>query len=163
MTTVRARLVVDHQIASERTFTCVARSGSKTVYASTTVHKGPRHLIKQHNLTDLLMTNANLFGGLRPVRITHYFKSILALMGSNLILPCKTIGRPRAEVTWLDVDDNVITGQESRFKVSFKKNVKIASKFEGLKYIHVTNFIIHNALFLFFNQDFLVGINFIFK
>lgn len=119
MTTVRARLVIDHQIANERTFTCVAKSGGKTVYASTTVQKGPRHLIKQQNLTDLLMSNANLFGGLRPVRVTHFFKSVLALMGSNLILPCKTIGRPRAEVTWLDIDDNVITGQETRFKVIY--------------------------------------------
>lgn len=138
MTTVRARLVVDHQVASERTFTCVARSGSKTVYASTTVHKGPRHLIKQHNLTDLLMTNANLFGGLRPVRITHYFKSILALMGSNLILPCKTIGRPRAEITWLDVDDNVITGQESRFKVSFEKKINVLLSSFGVYLIFST-------------------------
>lgn len=119
LTTVKARLVIDHQIASERTFTCVAKSGGKTVYASTTVQKGPRHLTKQQqNLTDLLMSNANIFGGLRPVRITHFFTTIVTLMGSNLIIPCKTIGRPRAEVTWLDIDDNVISGQETRFKVS---------------------------------------------
>uniref|UniRef100_A0A336M8U6 CSON006810 protein n=1 Tax=Culicoides sonorensis TaxID=179676 RepID=A0A336M8U6_CULSO len=110
MTTVRARLVIDHQIGTERTYTCVARAGGKTVYASTTVHKGPRHLTKQLNLPDLLVSKK------RPVRITHYFKNVLALMGSNLILPCKTNGRPRAEITWLDVDDNVITGQETRFK-----------------------------------------------
>lgn len=118
MTTVRSRLTIDQQIASERTFTCIARSGSKTVYASTIVHKGPRHPIKsKENLPELWTANANLFGGMRPVRITDYFKSVLAVMGSNLILPCKTSGRPGGEVTWYDVNDNVITGQEARFKV----------------------------------------------
>lgn len=121
MTTVRSRLIIDHPVGSERTYTCVARSGSKTDYVSSTiVHKGPRHPIKpKETMNDLILSNSNIFGGLRPVRITDYFKSVLALMGSNLILPCKTMGRPRGEVTWLDVNDNVITGQEPRFKVIY--------------------------------------------
>lgn len=118
MTTVRARLVIEHQTRSERTFTCVANSGGKTVYATTTVKKAPRYLTKQQNFTDLLLSKANLFGNLKPVRITNFFKSVLTLMGSNLILPCKTIGRPQADTTWLDIDGNLITGKETRFKVS---------------------------------------------
>lgn len=114
MTTVRSRLVIDHQIASERTFTCVARSGSKIVKASTVVHKGPRPLVKSADGMEV-----NAIGGLRPVRITNYFKSVLALIGSNLVIPCKAMGRPRGEVAWLDNNDNVITGQEPRFKVSY--------------------------------------------
>lgn len=118
MTTVRARLIIDYQVASERTFTCVARSGSKTTFSSTVVHKGPRHPMKpKETLPELFAANSNLFGGLKPARITNYFKSVLAVMGSNLILPCKTIGRPRGEVIWYDVNDNIISGQEPRFKV----------------------------------------------
>ncbi|XP_063708931.1 neural/ectodermal development factor IMP-L2 [Culicoides brevitarsis] len=116
MTTVKARLVIEHQIRSESTYTCVAKSGGKTAYASTTVHKGPRSLIKQQNLTDNFLYKTNLYGALKPVRITNFIKSILTLMGSNLILPCRTIGRPLADITWLDIDGNVIAGKDPRFK-----------------------------------------------
>lgn len=118
MTTVKARLIIEHQIRSESTFTCVANSGGKTVYASTIIQKAPRYLTKQQNFTDLHVTKANLFGSLKAVRIINFYKSVLTLMGSNLILPCKTIGRPLADITWLDIDGNVITGKETRFKVS---------------------------------------------
>lgn len=118
MTTVRSRLIIDHQIASERTFTCVARSGSQIVKASTVVHKGPRPLVKSPE-------GISAIGGLRPVRITNYFKSVLALIGSNLVIPCKTTGRPRGEVAWYDNNDVAITGQEPRFKVSFNYLISI--------------------------------------
>lgn len=121
MTTVRSRLVIDHQIANERTFTCVARSGSNIVKATTVVHKAPRPLIKSPDS----MTDLTTAGRLRPVRITNYFKSVLALIGSNLIIPCKATGRPRGEITWLDNNDNPITGQEPRFKVRFKFTLNI--------------------------------------
>lgn len=112
MTTVRARIIIENSLSTERTYTCVAKSGFKTAYTSTVVFRGPRHPIKsKENANDVL------FSHLRPIRITDYIKSILTLSGSNLVLPCKTSGRPGGEVTWFDPNDNAITGQEPRYKV----------------------------------------------
>lgn len=108
---VRSRLIIEHTSASERTFTCVGRAGSKTAYESTTIYGAPGH--KSHNLTELLSLN----GGAKKARIVTYYSALFDTIGTNVVLPCKAAGRPNPEIYWLDPDDNVINGRDHRLRV----------------------------------------------
>uniref|UniRef100_A0A1L8DPD5 Putative conserved secreted protein n=1 Tax=Nyssomyia neivai TaxID=330878 RepID=A0A1L8DPD5_9DIPT len=115
---VRSRLVLEHAAPTERTYTCVGRSGSKTAFATTTVVASSHHGRQKHNITsDILSTLLSPGGGAQKPRIVLFYTVILELMGSDVVLPCNTIGRPRPDIYWLDVNDNLISGQEPRYRV----------------------------------------------
>lgn len=118
---VRSRLILDHSSASERTFTCVGRAGSKTAFESTTVYGAMGH--KTHNITELLSLN----GGAKKARIIMYYSVLFDSIGTNVILPCKAAGRPNPEIYWLDPDDNVISGRDHRVRVHPSGSLYISS------------------------------------
>ncbi|XP_073839521.1 ecdysone-inducible gene L2 isoform X2 [Musca autumnalis] len=106
---VRSVHVIDHVLSEPRTYTCVGRTGSKTVYASTTVYP-------QSDLKELLQLREKPFmGPIRP-RIVYSERMHLDLVGSNVVLPCKVHARPRAEVFWMNEEGNLIE-QNQRFKL----------------------------------------------
>lgn len=109
---VRSRLIIEHSSSSERTFTCVGRSGSKTAYESTTIYGAPGGH-KAHNLTELLSLNS----GAKKARIVMYYSVLFDTIGTNVVLPCKAAGRPSPDIYWLDPDDNVISGRDRRVRV----------------------------------------------
>ncbi|XP_055716795.1 neural/ectodermal development factor IMP-L2 isoform X1 [Phlebotomus papatasi] len=115
---VRSRLILEHAAPTERTYTCVGRSGSQTAFASTTVIASPHHGRPKHNLTsDIINTLLSPGGGAQKPRIVLYYTVVLELLGSDIVLPCNTIGRPRPDIYWLDGNDNLISGQEPRYRV----------------------------------------------
>jgi Immunoglobulin domain len=109
---VRARIVIDHPIASERTYTCVGQAGNRKAYASTIVY--PADDDADDPIAELPSTK--MLANLRPARILHYYDAVFEVIGSNLILPCRSSGRPRSEVYWMDEESNVIGDQEPRYK-----------------------------------------------
>lgn len=111
---VRSRLVIDHMSVPERSFTCVGRSGTKMTYATTTVYASPPN---PQNITDLLTSNTNSLVGPKKARIVLYYNAIFDTIGQNVILPCKTAGRPHPEVYWLDTENNMVGSDNARYKV----------------------------------------------
>ncbi|XP_030380132.1 neural/ectodermal development factor IMP-L2 isoform X2 [Scaptodrosophila lebanonensis] len=107
---VRSVHVIDHMLSEPRTYTCVGRTGSKTVYASTVVYPS------QSDIGDLGLVREKPYPGPQKPRIVYTEKTHLDLIGSNVLLPCKVHARPRAEITWLNNDGKVID-QSQRFKV----------------------------------------------
>ncbi|XP_034658519.1 neural/ectodermal development factor IMP-L2 isoform X1 [Drosophila subobscura] len=107
---VRSVHIIDHMLSESRTYTCVGRTGSKTVYASTVVHP------VRSDLGDMRMVREKLYPGPQKPRIIYTEKTHLDLMGSSVMLPCKVHARPRAEVTWLNNENKEVV-QNHRYKV----------------------------------------------
>ena len=99
---------------SERSFTCVGRSTSEIVHATTTIYSTPA---TPHNITELLAFNNNLLDGPKKARIVLYYSSILKSMGTNIMLPCNVAGRPRPEIYWLDPNNRIIGNDDPRLTV----------------------------------------------
>uniref|UniRef100_A0A1A9UG40 Ig-like domain-containing protein n=3 Tax=Glossina TaxID=44049 RepID=A0A1A9UG40_GLOAU len=106
---VRSVHVIDHMLSEPRTYTCVGRTGSKTVYASTIVYP-------QTDFKDLVQIREKPFRGPFRPRIVYSERMHLDLVGSNVVLPCKVHARPKAEVTWLNDEGNRIE-QSHRIKL----------------------------------------------
>lgn len=96
-------------LSEPRTYTCVGRTGSKTVYASTIVYP-------QTDFKDLVQIREKPFRGPFRPRIVYSERMHLDLVGSNVVLPCKVHARPKAEVTWLNDEGNRIE-QSHRIKL----------------------------------------------
>ncbi|XP_055544660.1 neural/ectodermal development factor IMP-L2 [Wyeomyia smithii] len=115
MARVVSRLVLDHSTrAAESTYTCIGRSGGQIAIASTTVFHvdAPRS-----NFTDILKPVAHHFMHLKPTRVTLHYRALFEDMGSTVILPCKTVGRPLPDITWKNEEGNVISSiQDPRFR-----------------------------------------------
>lgn len=109
-----SRLIIDRSVISERSFTCVGRSGSKTAVESTTI-------FDNNNNSDLLALNAGITGsamsGPKKVRVLSFYTTIFAAIGKTIVLPCKAAGRPHPEIFWLDAEQNLIGTQNPRHKV----------------------------------------------
>uniref|UniRef100_A0AB40DP27 Ecdysone-inducible protein L2 n=1 Tax=Drosophila simulans TaxID=7240 RepID=A0AB40DP27_DROSI len=102
---VRSSHIIDHVLSEARTYTCVGRTGSKTIYASTVVHP-PR---------SSRLTPEKTYPGAQKPRIIYTEKTHLDLMGSNIQLPCRVHARPRAEVTWLNNENKeIVQGHRHR-------------------------------------------------
>ncbi|KAH8304995.1 hypothetical protein KR059_001096, partial [Drosophila kikkawai] len=112
---VRSVHIIDHPLSEARTYTCVGRSGSKTIYASTVVHppRSSRHVAEK------------TYPGAQKPRITYTEKTHLDLMGSNILLPCQAHAVPRAEVTWFNNENKEIVAGH-RFKVLSTGQLMIA-------------------------------------
>lgn len=108
-----SRLLVERSTVSDKEFTCVGRSGSKTEFVSTKVVPSD-----SNSISDMLTLNgAASAHGTKKARILSYYPTIFTPIGKTVILPCKATGRPNAEILWLDGEQNVIDSQNSRQKV----------------------------------------------
>lgn len=121
---VRSRLIIDHMAVPERAFTCVGRSGSKMTYATTTVYASPA---SPPNVTDMLRANTNSLLGPKKARIVLYYNAIFDAIGRNVVLPCKTVGRPHPEVYWMDTENNIVDSDNDRYKVLPTGELQITS------------------------------------
>lgn len=106
---VRSIHIVDHMLSEPRTYTCVGRSGSKTIYASTTVFPQP-------DMKELVQVREKPFMGPAKPRIIYSERMHLDLMGTDIVLPCKVHARPKAEVFWMNDEGNLIE-QNHRYKL----------------------------------------------
>lgn len=112
MARVVSRLIIDRQLpGSEHSYTCVGRAGSKVESATTIIHFSHKQP-KPQNLLGLLsaLDSSDEF---KKLRITHYYEDLYEVIGSNVILPCKTSSK--ADMQWLNVEGQPIA-QEPRFK-----------------------------------------------
>ncbi|XP_023167879.2 neural/ectodermal development factor IMP-L2 isoform X2 [Drosophila hydei] len=135
---VRSVHIVDHMLSEPRIYTCIGRTGSKTIYASTVVH--PAHADQE--LGSLIVPEKQYQGPQKP-RIIYTEKTHLDLMGSTIMLPCKVHARPHAKITWRNNEDKEIV-QSHRFKVLPTGDLLIAD----LKWEDMGNYkcIAHNAV-----------------
>ncbi|XP_070491957.1 neural/ectodermal development factor IMP-L2 [Chironomus tepperi] len=112
--TVVAKLIVrpQHipQNGAKRTFTCVGKSGGKIAKASTTVHFN-HHSGSHLDSNDMI----KVLTGSDKVQIFEYYDSLFDNIGSTVFLPCKATNN--AEIYWINTKEQVIKGQDSRFKV----------------------------------------------
>ncbi|XP_054733285.1 neural/ectodermal development factor IMP-L2 isoform X1 [Anastrepha obliqua] len=106
---VRSVHIIDHMLSEARTYTCVGRTGGKTIYSSTIVYPQP-------DMKDLVQVRDKPFPGPQKPRIVYNEKLHLDLVDSNILLPCKVHARPRAEVFWMNGEGKLIE-QNHRFKV----------------------------------------------
>ncbi|XP_058057358.1 neural/ectodermal development factor IMP-L2 [Anopheles bellator] len=122
---VVSRLVIDRSSrASQTTYTCIGRSAGQLAMASTVVYHvdaGSR----LGNYSDLLLLRPLASGGapthtfmnLKNARITLHYKTLFENMGTTVVLPCKAVGRPVPEITWLNEDGNVVGSlQDPRYR-----------------------------------------------
>lgn len=125
-------------LSEPRIYTCIGRTGSKTIYASTVVH--PSHADQE--LGSLIVPEKQYQGPQKP-RIIYTEKTHLDLMGSTIMLPCKVHARPHAKITWRNNEDKEIV-QSHRFKVLPTGDLLIAD----LKWEDMGNYkcIAHNAV-----------------
>ncbi|XP_017059627.1 neural/ectodermal development factor IMP-L2 [Drosophila ficusphila] len=102
---VRSSHIIDHVLSEARTYTCIGRTGAKTIYASTVVHP-----VRSSQFAP----KKNYLGPQKP-RIVYSEKTHLDLMGSNIQLPCRVHARPKAKVTWLNNENKkVLPGHRHR-------------------------------------------------
>lgn len=52
-----------------------------------------------------------MLNGPRAPRIVKNYVNVLTTVGSDIILPCKAVGRPRPEITWLNSELNIVNGK----------------------------------------------------
>lgn len=109
-----SRLILDHVTESERTFTCVARSGSQMAYATTTVIPSGKPASKE------LLSDAP-----SKARIVTHYTKLFNTIGQNVVLPCQATGRPKPEYSWTDPENRIIGANNPRFKVLPKGDLAI--------------------------------------
>ncbi|XP_055384173.1 neural/ectodermal development factor IMP-L2-like [Condylostylus longicornis] len=107
---VRSVLIVE-RLKHTKTFSCVATAAGKQVIASTTVH------------TKKIETSINDVTQMRyeprKPKIIYNYSLYLETVGSTILLPCKIApNRLKIEKIWLDSSGNVISGENSRFKIN---------------------------------------------
>uniref|UniRef100_A0A182PSW2 Ig-like domain-containing protein n=1 Tax=Anopheles epiroticus TaxID=199890 RepID=A0A182PSW2_9DIPT len=119
---VVTRLVIDRASrASQSTFTCIGRTAGQEVSSSTIVYHvdSVAHL---GNFSDMPLLRPaaavdSMFKNLKGARITLHYKTLFENMGSTVVLPCKAVGRPLPEITWLNEEGNVVGSlQDPRFR-----------------------------------------------
>ncbi|XP_040156857.1 neural/ectodermal development factor IMP-L2 [Anopheles arabiensis] len=119
---VVTRLVIDRASrASQTTFTCIGRAAGQEVSSSTVVYHvdSVAHLGNYSDVPLLRPVAAvdTMFKNLKGARITLHYKTLFENMGSTVVLPCKAVGRPLPEITWLNEEGNVVGSlQDARFR-----------------------------------------------
>lgn len=115
---VVSRLVIDRSSrASQTTYTCIGRSAGQLAMASTVVYHIDATGSRLGNFSDLMLLRpvgagatspTHSFMNLKNARITLHYKTLFENMGSTVVLPCKAVGRPVPEITWLNEDGSVV-------------------------------------------------------
>ncbi|XP_035780952.1 neural/ectodermal development factor IMP-L2-like [Anopheles albimanus] len=115
---VVSRLVIDRSSrASQATYTCIGRSAGQLAMASTVVYHIDATGSRLGNFSDLMLLRpvgagatspTHSFMNLKNARITLHYKTLFENMGSTVVLPCKAVGRPVPEITWLNEDGSVV-------------------------------------------------------
>lgn len=106
---VRSVHVIDRQLTEPRTYTCVGRTGSKVVFASTVVHP-------PQGMKNLVQVPDRFWLSPRKPKIIYSEVVHMDLVGSDIMLPCKVYARPQAEIFWTDVNGTVIE-QSNHYRV----------------------------------------------
>ncbi|XP_063927272.1 neural/ectodermal development factor IMP-L2-like [Zophobas morio] len=109
---IRGRLVINYLLPVHAvTFTCVAQSGSKVATADTTIY-----VIKKEgfdrNFTQLLTTK--VIGVHHVPRISLWAPTYMDVIGTNVVLPCRTLGNPKPSQMWIDPQDQVVSEGDGR-------------------------------------------------
>jgi len=100
---VRSVHIVDQMLTEKHTYTCIGRTGSKTIYTSTTVY--PKLGFEKASASP------------QPPKIVYSEKLHLDLVGSVIQLPCKVYSTSKhVEILWLNGDGKLIQ-QNNRFKI----------------------------------------------
>ncbi|XP_058169327.1 neural/ectodermal development factor IMP-L2 [Anopheles ziemanni] len=122
---VVTRLVIDRTSrASQTTYTCIGRtagleSSSSTVvyHVDSVAHLGNFSDVPLLRPSPTVDSALHMFKNLKGARITLHYRTLFENMGTTVVLPCKAVGRPLPEITWLNEEGNVVGSmQDPRFR-----------------------------------------------
>jgi hypothetical protein len=109
---IRARLVINYLLpVHSGRFTCVASSGSKVATADTTIYVIKKEGFER-NLTQLL--NTKILGAHHVPRISLWAPTYMDVIGTNVVVPCRTFGNPKPTQMWIDPQGEVIGEADGR-------------------------------------------------
>lgn len=116
MAKVKTRLVINHILPIHRgTYTCLAESGSQIVTAESELHVAKSQSDFARNYTTLVATQ--ILGAHHRPRITLWVSMLMDILGSDVILPCQTVGNPKPEIVWFDTFGNEVSNGNGRVTV----------------------------------------------
>lgn len=104
--------MIDHISPTERTFTCVARAGSKMTTATTTIYP------VQDDLEMLALGENKNAMGQKNARIVTHYKSIISPIGQSVLLPCRVTGRPFPQIRWRSPSKKIIGFNHPRMTIT---------------------------------------------
>lgn len=107
---VRSIHVIDHMLSTPETYTCVGKTGSKKIYASTIVYP-------QTDIKDLVQLKDKPILSFRKPKISYSEKLHLDLVGTNIMLPCKVFSRTHADIFWLNNEGKLVESNNGRVSV----------------------------------------------
>ncbi|KYB26923.1 Neural/ectodermal development factor IMP-L2-like Protein [Tribolium castaneum] len=109
---IKARLVINYLLpVHSGRFTCVAESGSKIVTADSTIYVIKKEGF-EHNFTQVLTTK--ILGAHHVPRISLWAPTYMDVIGTNVILPCRTLGNPKPSQMWIDPQGQIIGENDLR-------------------------------------------------
>ncbi|XP_066255700.1 neural/ectodermal development factor IMP-L2 isoform X2 [Euwallacea similis] len=113
---VSSRLVINYVLPRHQdTYYCVAEAGSKKDRRMTKLVV-PNGQGREMNLTELIARK--IVGAHHHPRVTFWAPAYMDVMGSDVILPCKSVGNPKPDLVWYDPSNKQIdTEDNTRFSI----------------------------------------------
>ncbi|KAJ8929453.1 hypothetical protein NQ314_017833 [Rhamnusium bicolor] len=111
---VASRLVINYILPRHQDiYRCVAEAGAQVATAVTKLIVSNKEG-REMNFTQLI--NAKILGAHHLPRVTFWANMLMDVIGSDVILPCKSVGNPKPNLIWIDPNGKVIENNE-RFAV----------------------------------------------
>ncbi|KAF7283184.1 hypothetical protein GWI33_001247 [Rhynchophorus ferrugineus] len=121
---VASRLVINYILPRhEGKYYCVAEAGSLRDSAFTDLIV-PNGKGREMNFTQLVANK--ILGAHHRPRVTFWAPTYMDIIGSDVVLPCKSVGNPKPDLVWFDPDSQVITDNE-KFTILSDGELKIQS------------------------------------
>ncbi|XP_060533419.1 neural/ectodermal development factor IMP-L2 [Cylas formicarius] len=121
---VASRLVINYVLPRHQDiYRCVAEAGSQMASAITELIV-PNKEGREMNFTQLVASK--ILGAHHMPRVTFWAPAFMDVIGSDVILPCKSVGNPKPNLMWIDPNSKIITDNE-KFMVHPDGELRIRS------------------------------------
>ncbi|XP_050305410.1 neural/ectodermal development factor IMP-L2 isoform X2 [Anthonomus grandis grandis] len=121
---VSSRLVINYVLPRhEDTYYCVAESNRNKDRKAVQLIV-PNRYGKEMNLSQLI--DKKIVGAHHHPRVTFWASAYMDVIGSNVILPCKSVGNPNPEIIWINTDSKQVI-EDDRFQVLSDGSLSIKS------------------------------------
>ncbi|XP_030757258.1 neural/ectodermal development factor IMP-L2 isoform X2 [Sitophilus oryzae] len=103
---VASRLVINYILPRHQgKYYCVAEAGSERDKAATDLII-PNARGREMNFTQLLANK--ILGAHHRPRVTFWAPAYMDIIGSDIVLPCKSVGNPKPDLWWIDPNSKTI-------------------------------------------------------
>lgn len=107
---VASRLVINYVLPRhEDNYFCVAEAGSQIDRKMTSLVV-PNGLGREMNFTQLV--KSKILGAHHHPRVTFWAPAYMDVIGSDVILPCKSVGNPKPDLVWIDPNSKKVINDE---------------------------------------------------